>query len=127
LENVSVHCGRANLYCSHFLENRIDKVMSTDIPGEVWRPTSAQQVQHLSLVEETGNQGDFIGRAYRRSSKNVRGKDQLAKDFPKYGAPGSILSERKWWPLPAYVMMSSHSSHNERSPFQISLQYLHWC
>jgi hypothetical protein len=45
-------------------------VMSTAIPVEVWRPTSAEQVQHLGLVEETGNQGDFIGRAYRRSSKN---------------------------------------------------------
>jgi hypothetical protein len=45
-------------------------VMSTAIAGEVWRPTSAEQVQHLGLVEETGNQGDFIGRAYRRSSKN---------------------------------------------------------
>jgi len=39
-----------------FLENRIDKVKSTAIPGEVWRPTSAEQVQHLGLVEETGNQ-----------------------------------------------------------------------
>jgi hypothetical protein len=45
-------------------------VMSTAIPGDVWRPTSAEQVQHLGLVEETGNQGDFIGRADRRSSKN---------------------------------------------------------
>jgi hypothetical protein len=35
--------------------------MSTAIPEEVWRPTSAEQVQHLGLVEETGNQGDFIG------------------------------------------------------------------
>jgi len=49
--------------------------MSTAIPGEVLRPTSAEQVQHLGLVEETGNQGDFIGRANRRSSKNVRGND----------------------------------------------------
>jgi len=46
--------------------------MSTAIPGEVWRPTSTEQVQHLGLVEETENQGDFIGRAYRRSSKNVK-------------------------------------------------------
>ena len=37
-------------------------VMSTAIHGEVWKPTSAEQVQHLSLAEETGNQGDFIGR-----------------------------------------------------------------
>jgi hypothetical protein len=32
--------------------------------------------------------------------------DVLARTFPKYGAPGSILSGRKWWPLPAHVMMS---------------------
>jgi hypothetical protein len=43
------------------LENRIDKVMSTAIPGEVWRSISAKQVLHLGLVEEIGNQGDFIG------------------------------------------------------------------
>jgi len=48
------------------------------------------------------------------------------KDVPKHGASGSILSERKWWPLPAHVMMS-HFSHNKRTPDQISLQYLHWC
>jgi hypothetical protein len=40
-------------------------VMSTAIPGEVWRSTSTKQVQHLGLVEETGNQGDFIGWAIR--------------------------------------------------------------
>jgi hypothetical protein len=34
--------------------------MSTAIPGEVWRPTSAEQVQHLGLVEETGNQGTLF-------------------------------------------------------------------
>ena len=51
----------------------IDKVMSTAIPGEMWRSTSAEQVLHLGLVEETGNQGDFIGRADRRSYENVRG------------------------------------------------------
>ena len=51
--------------------------------------------------------------------------DVLAKDFPKYGAPGSILSGRKWWPLSAHVMMSSHFSHTEVSPLQISLQYPH--
>jgi hypothetical protein len=35
---------------------RLDKVMSTAIPGEVRRWTSAEQVLHLGLVEETGNQ-----------------------------------------------------------------------
>jgi len=48
------------------------------------------------------------------------------KDFPKYVAPGPILSGRKWWPLPVHVMMSSHFWHNESTPVQISLQYLHW-
>jgi hypothetical protein len=46
------------------------------------------------------------------------------KDFPKYGAPGSILSGSKWWQLPAHVMMSSHFAHKERIPVQISLQYI---
>jgi hypothetical protein len=46
------------------------------------------------------------------------------KDFPKYGAPSSILSGRKWWPLPAQVIISRFS-HNERTPVQISFQYLH--
>jgi hypothetical protein len=34
------------------LESKIDKVMSTAIPGEVWRPTSSEQVLHLGLVEK---------------------------------------------------------------------------
>jgi len=50
---------------------------------------------------------------------------RTGKDFPKYGAPGSFLSGRKWWPLPAYVMMSSHFLHTEGSPLQISFQYPH--
>jgi len=61
--------------------------MSTAIRGDVWRPTSAEQVQHLNLVEETGNQGDFIGRAYRRSPKNVRGND------PKCEGPTTGVSQ----------------------------------
>ena len=43
----------------------------------------------------------------------------------KNGAPGSILSGRKWWPLPTHVMMPSYFLHNEVSPLQISLQYPH--
>jgi hypothetical protein len=62
------------------LENRIDEVKSTAIPGEVWRPTSSEQVQHLSRVEETGNQGDFIGQAYRRLSKMPEEMIQNVKD-----------------------------------------------
>jgi len=41
---------------------------------------------------------------------NFRGRN--GKDFKKYGVPGSILSGRKCWPLPAHVMMSSRFSHN---------------
>jgi hypothetical protein len=48
--------------------------------------------------------------------------ERTGKDFPKYGAPGLILSGSKWWPLSAHVMVSSHFSHNERTPVQISLQ-----
>jgi hypothetical protein len=47
------------------------------------------------------------------------------KDFPKYGAPGSILDGSKWWPLPAHVVLSLHFLHKEHNPVQISLQYLH--
>jgi len=87
LENVSVYSGGASVYCSHLLENRIDKVISTAIPGEVWRSTSAEQILHLGLVEETGNQGDFIGRADRRLSENVRGND------PKCEGPTTGVSQ----------------------------------
>jgi hypothetical protein len=38
----------------------------------------------------------------------------------------ALLSGRKWWPIPAHVMMSSHFLHNERTPVQISLKYLNW-
>jgi len=54
-------------------------------------------------------------------------RERTGKDFPKYGVPGSILFGSKWWSLPAHAMMSSHFSHNERTPVQISLQYHHWC
>ena len=60
---------------------------------------------------------------HRRNSGGDSGR--TGKDFPKYGAPGSVLSGRKWWPLPAHVMTSSHFLHNEASPLQISLQYPH--
>jgi hypothetical protein len=61
--------------------------MSTAILGEVWRSTSAEQVLHLGLVEETGHQGDFIGRAERRSSENIRGND------PKCEGPTTGVSQ----------------------------------
>ena len=59
---------------------------------------------------------------HRRNSGSNSGL--TGKEFPKYGAPHSILPGRKWWPLPAHVMMS-HFLHKEVSPLQISLQYPH--
>ena len=76
-----------------------------------------------SLPNQTTNHKRLESKHHRRNSGSDSGL--TGKDFPKYGAPGSILSGRKWWPLPAYVMMSSHFLHNEVSPLQISLQYPH--
>jgi hypothetical protein len=50
-------------------------------------------------------------------------REHIGKNFPKYGAPGSILSGSKWWPLPAHVMMS-HFSHNESTPDFVAISSL---
>ena len=76
-----------------------------------------------SLPKQTTNCWRLESKDHRRNSGSDCGR--TGKDFPKYGAPGWILSGRKWWPLPAHVMMSSHFVHNEVSPFQISLQCPH--
>ena len=76
-----------------------------------------------SLPKQTTNYRRLESKHHRRNSGSDSGR--IGKDFPKYGAPGSILSWRKWWPLPAYVMMSSHFLLNEVSPLQISLHYPH--
>jgi len=78
-----------------------------------------------NLPKQTTNHRRLESKHHRRNSGSDSGR--TGKDVPKYGAPDSILSGRKWWPLPAHVMMSSHFSHNERTPAQISLQYRHWC
>jgi len=78
-----------------------------------------------SLPKQTTNHRRLVSKHHRKNSGNDSGR--TGKDFPKYGAPGSIQSGRKWWPLPAHVMIWSHFSHNERIPVQISLQYLYWC
>ena len=49
--------------------------------------------------------------------------DVLARTFRNMAR--RVQSGRKWWPLPAHVMMSSHFLHNEVSPLQISFQYPH--
>jgi len=76
-----------------------------------------------SLPKQTKNHRRLESKHDRRNSGSDSGS--TSKDFPKYGAPGSILSGRKWWPLRAHVIMSSHFLHNEVSPIQISLQYPH--
>ena len=76
-----------------------------------------------SLPKQTTNHRRLESKHHRRNSDSD--SRRTGKDFPKYGAPGSILSGRKWWPLPAHVIMSSHFLHNEASPLQISLQYPH--
>jgi len=76
-----------------------------------------------SLPKQTTNHRHLESRHHRRNSGSDSGR--TGEDFPKYGAPVSILSARKWWPLPAHVMKSSHFLNNEVSPLQISLRYPH--
>ena len=76
-----------------------------------------------SLLKQTTIHIRLESKHHRRNSGSDSGR--TGKDFPKYGAPGWILSGRIWWPLPAHVMMSSHFLHDEVRPLQISLQYPH--
>jgi len=76
-----------------------------------------------SLPKQTTNHRRLESKHHRRNSGSDGG--HTGKDFPKYGVPGSILSGRKWWPLPACVMMSPHFLHNDVSQLQILLQYPH--
>ena len=75
-----------------------------------------------SLPKQTTNHRRLESKHHWKNSGSDSG--HTGKDFPKYGAPGSVLPGRKWWPLPAHVMMS-HFLHNEVSPLEISLQYPH--
>jgi len=76
-----------------------------------------------SLPKQTTNNRRLESKHHQKNLGSDGGR--TGKDFPKYGAPGSILSGRKWWSLPARLMMLSHFIHNEVSPLQISLQYPH--
>ena len=73
--------------------------------------------ERQSLPKQTTSHRRLESKHHRRISGSDSGC--TAKDFPKYGAQGSVLSGRKWWPLAAYVMMSSHFLHNEVSPLQV--------
>ena len=70
-----------------------------------------------SLPKQTTNHRRLESKCHRRNSGSDSGR--TGKEFPKYSAPGSILSGRKWWPLPAHAMMS-HFPNKERPPVQIS-------
>jgi len=99
-----------------------DRVISKGL----WPPRSPDLMgisERESLPEQTTNHSRLESKYHRRNSGSNSGR--TGKDFPKYGAPGSILSGRKWWSLPAHVTMSSHFSQTEVSPLQISLQYPH--
>jgi len=74
-----------------------------------------------SLPKQTTKHRRHESKYHRRNSDSDSGR--TGKDFPKHGAPGSILSGRKRWPLAVHVMMSSHFLNSEVSPHQISLQY----
>jgi len=75
-----------------------------------------------SLPKQTTKHRRLESKHHRRNSGSDSGR--TGKDFAKYGAPDSILSGRKWWPLPAHVMMS-YFLRNAVSTLQISLQYPH--
>jgi len=91
----------------------------------IWRCLiiSYRDIWKGNLPKQTTNHTRLENKHHRRNLGSDSGR--TGKDFPKYGAPGSILSGRKWWPLPAHIVMSSHFLHNEVSPLQISLQYPH--
>ena len=93
-----------------------------DISKGFWPPRSPD-LTPPDLPKQTTNYRRLESKHHRRNSGSDSGR--TGKDFPKYGAPSSILSGRKWWPLPAHVMISSHFLHNEVSSLQISLQYPH--
>ena len=75
-----------------------------------------------SLQKQITKQRRLESEHHRRNSGSDSGR--TGKDVPKYGKPGSILSEHKWWPLPAHDRMS-HFLHNEVNPLEISVQYPH--
>ncbi|KAJ4441996.1 hypothetical protein ANN_11860 [Periplaneta americana] len=66
---------------------------------------------------------DFYGKSFRNKrleSKHYRrnsGSDNgcTGQDFPKYGAPGSVLSGCRWCSLLAHLMMFSNLSQNENA------------
>jgi hypothetical protein len=57
-----------------------------------------------SLPKQNTNHKRLESKHHQRNLGSDSGR--TGKDFPKYGAPGSILSGRKWWTLPAHVIMS---------------------
>ena len=98
---------------------KCDDIITRAGSGHHLRPDKISERESLSL-------SDIPIRNNQAASDRAGAVAKIpGKDFPKYGAPCSIPSGRKWWPLPAHVMMSSHFLHNEVSPLQISLQDSH--
>jgi len=118
------------LHTSHFSAAEIQSFFGDRVTSkELWPPRSPDLTQPDYLLW-----GYLKGRVYRNKPRTIdalktniteeiqgSGSGRTGKDFSKYGAPGSILSARKCWPLPAHAMTSSHFLHNKLSPFQISL------
>jgi len=67
----------------------------------IWRHLiiSYEICERESLPKQTMNHRCLESKHHRRNSGGDSG--HTGKYFPKYGAPGSILSGHKWWPLPA--------------------------
>jgi len=64
-----------------------------------------------SLPKQTTNHSRLESKYHRRNSGSNSGRN--GKDFPKYGAPGSILSGRKWWHF-QHMLWCHHISYTLR-------------
>jgi len=58
--------------------------------GDIWKG---------QFTKQTTNHRRLESKLHQRNSGSDSGR--TGKDFPKYGAPGSVLSGHKCWPLPA--------------------------
>jgi hypothetical protein len=58
------------------------------------------------LPKQTTYHRRLESKHHRRNSGRDSGRTGKVFKKKKYGAPGSILSGRKWWPLPVHIMMS---------------------
>jgi hypothetical protein len=77
------------------------------------------------------NNRSLESKHHQRNSGSDSGR--TGKDFPKYGAPGSVLSGRKWWPLPArydvitFLKQRTYSCSNFVTISSLMLELLKKC